>query len=560
MHPFLILIHLAAAVMLLLWAVRMVRTGVERAWGPGLRATLRRAGGGAPGMALAGAALAVLLQSATAVGILAAGFATSGILSVSAGIAALLGADFGSALVVKLLSFDLSELIPVLLLIGATMFLKFEHRHIRQVGRVVLGIAFVLMSLRMMGEATEPLRESAVLPVVAGWLAGDPLTAFAVAALLAWGLHSSVATLLIFASFATNGVLPVEAAAPMVLGANLGGGLVAVWLTRGAGWPARRIPLANLVFRGAGAVLALVVLQIVPLPLDRLGTGAGVQLVNFHVLFNLALLILALPFAGAMDRLTARLWPTPEDAADAPGAYRSALDRAALARPNLALASAQRELLRMGETVEAMLRPAMDVLETGDARQIARLRAMDDEVNRRHTDIKLYIAEVNRGELTGDEARRGLELAGLAIDFEAIGDMIAKNLLAQADDKARLRLRFSDEGWAELNSLHARVIANMQIAMNLLVSGDLDSARELVAEKAAMRRLERECHDRHLARLRSGNPQSIDTSDIHMEVVRALKEINSLLVKVAYPILTERGHLLESRLAEPLPTSPKLMN
>lgn len=560
MHPFLILIHLAAAVMLLLWAVRMVRTGVERAWGPGLRATLRRAGGGAPGMALAGAALAVLLQSATAVGILAAGFATSGILSVSAGIAALLGADFGSALVVKLLSFDLSELIPVLLLIGATMFLKFEHRHIRQVGRVVLGIAFVLMSLRMMGEATEPLRESAVLPVVAGWLAGDPLTAFAVAALLAWGLHSSVATLLIFASFATNGVLPVEAAAPMVLGANLGGGLVAVWLTRGAGWPARRIPLANLVFRGAGAVLALVVLQIVPLPLDRLGTGAGVQLVNFHVLFNLALLIVALPFAGAMDRLTARLWPTPEDAADAPGAYRSALDRAALARPNLALASAQRELLRMGETVEAMLRPAMDVLETGDARQIARLRAMDDEVNRRHTDIKLYIAEVNRGELTGDEARRGLELAGLAIDFEAIGDMIAKNLLAQADDKARLRLRFSDEGWAELNSLHARVIANMQIAMNLLVSGDLDSARELVAEKAAMRRLERECHDRHLARLRSGNPQSIDTSDIHMEVVRALKEINSLLVKVAYPILTERGHLLESRLAEPLPTSPKLMN
>jgi len=560
MHPFLILIHLAAAVMLLLWAVRMVRTGVERAWGPGLRATLRRAGGGAPGMALAGAALAVLLQSATAVGILAAGFATSGILSVSAGIAALLGADFGSALVVKLLSFDLSELIPVLLLIGATMFLKFEHRHIRQVGRVVLGIAFVLMSLRMMGEATEPLRESAVLPVVAGWLAGDPLTAFAVAALLAWGLHSSVATLLIFASFAANGVLPVEAAAPMVLGANLGGGLVAVWLTRGAGWPARRIPLANLVFRGAGAVLALVVLQIVPLPLDRLGTGAGVQLVNFHVLFNLALLILALPFAGAMDRLTARLWPTPEDAADAPGAYRSALDRAALARPNLALASAQRELLRMGETVEAMLRPAMDVLETGDARQIARLRAMDDEVNRRHTDIKLYIAEVNRGELTGDEARRGLELAGLAIDFEAIGDMIAKNLLAQADDKARLRLRFSDEGWAELNSLHARVIANMQIAMNLLVSGDLDSARELVAEKAAMRRLERECHDRHLARLRSGNPQSIDTSDIHMEVVRALKEINSLLVKVAYPILTERGHLLESRLAEPLPASSKLMN
>ncbi|MES2435170.1 MAG: Na/Pi cotransporter family protein [Pseudomonadota bacterium] len=551
MHPFLILIHLAAAVMLLLWAVRMVRTGVERAWGTGLRSVLRKAGGGAIGMAFAGAILAIILQSATAVGILAAGFATSGIISISAGIAALLGADFGSALVVKLLSFDLSELIPILLLTGATMFLKFEHRQVRQIGRVVLGIAFILLSLRMVGAATEPLRESAVLPQVAGWLAGDPLTAFVVAALLAWGLHSSVATLLIFANFAASGVLPVEAAAPMVLGANLGGALVAVWLTRGAGLPARRIPLANLMFRGTGSVIALLLLQVVPHPLDHLGAGAGAQLVNFHVLFNLCLLILALPFTGMMDRLTAMLWPTPEDAVTT-ATWRSALDRSAITRPNLALASAQRELLRMGETLEAMLRPVMDMLEAGDDHHITRLRAMDDEVNQRHSDIKLFVAELNRGVLTEDEARRGLELAGLANDFEAIGDIIAKTLLSQATDKARLKVRFSDEGWRELSSLHARVMANTQIALNVLVSGDLESARLLVAEKAVLRQVERDFHDRHIARLRSGNLRSIDTSDIHMEVVRALKEVNSLLVKVAYPILSESGHLLESRLTAPI--------
>lgn len=557
MHPFLIVLHLAAAVMLLLWAVRMVRTGVERGWGAGLRATMRGAGASPAGMAIAGTALAVLLQSATAVAILATGFAASGLVGASVAIAALLGADLGSALVVKLLSFNLSELIPVLVLAGATLFLKFEHRQLRHLGRVVLGIAFILLSLRMVGEATEPLRDSPLLPQAAGWLAGDPLTAFAVAALLAWALHSSVATLLIFASFAAGGVLPAEAAAPMVLGANLGGGLVAVWLTRGVDLPARRIPLANLIFRGAGAVAALMALPL--LPLDRLGSGAGVQLVNFHVLFNLCLLVVSLPFVGLMDRLTARLWPTPEESPDALGAYRSALDRNAIARPGQALDSAQRELLRLGETVETMLRPVMDVLETGDPRRIARLRAMDDEVNRRHTDIKLFVAEVNRGPLADHEARRGLELAGLAVDFEAMGDIIAKTLLAQADDKARLRLRFSDEGWAELNGLHARVLANMQIAMNLLVSGDPASARELVGEKAVLRRMERDCHDRHLTRLRSGNPQSIDTSDLHMEVLRALKEINSLLVKVAYPILEEGGQLLDSRLADVEISSEKAM-
>lgn len=545
MHPFLILLHLAAAVMLLLWAVRMVRTGVERAWGAGIRASMRRATGGPAAMALVGVVLATVLQSATAVGVLATGFAASGLIGVGVGIAALLGADLGSALVVKLLSFDLSEMIPLLMLAGATLFLKFEHPQLRQAGRVVLGIAFILLSLRMIGEATEPMRQSPALPQLANWLAGDPLTAFAVAALIGWGLHSSVATLLIFANFAAAGLLPLEAAAPMVLGANVGGALVAVWLTRDTALPARRIPLANLIFRGIAAGAALLALPL--LPLERLGSGAGVQLVNLHVLFNLCLLVVALPCVGLMERLTARLWPVPDGQGDALP-YRSALDRSSVARPNLALASAQRELLRMGETLELMLGPAMEVLDSGDPGQIARLRAMDDEVNRRHTDIKLFVAEVHREQLTEDEARRGLELAGLAIDFEAIGDLIAKGLLAQATDKAAQRLTFSDEGWQELTALHARVMANMQIAMNLLVSADLESARHLAREKAVLRQMERDCHDRHLARLRSGNPDSIDSSDIHMEVVRALKEINSLLVRVAWPILNEQGHLLDSRL------------
>ncbi|MFN7167435.1 MAG: Na/Pi cotransporter family protein [Pannonibacter sp.] len=550
MHPFLILLHLAAAVMLLLWAVRMVRTGIERAYGPALRNAMRHARGGAPGMAAAGVVLAIVLQSATAVGVLAVGFCASGIIGVGTGVAALLGADLGSALVVKLLSFDLSELIPGLMLVGATLFLKFESRQVRQIGRITLGIAFILLSLQLMGQATAPLRQSEVLPQIAGYLAGDPLTALAVSALIAWGLHSSVATLILFASFAANGVLPVEAAAPMVLGANVGGGLVAVWLTRGAALPARRIPLGNLIFRCIAAAIALVALQLFPSLLGALGGSPAVQLVNFHVAFNLCLVVAALPFIRQMERLTARLSPVPAQEMQETATYRSALDRSTTARPVLALASAQRELLRMGEAVEAMLRPVLDMLDAGDPLQIGRLRAMDQEVNRRHTDIKLFIADVNRGSLSADEARRSLELASLAIDFEAMGDIIAKNLLTQAEEMSRLRLRFSREGWGEIQALHARVLVNMHMALNVLVSSDLESARQLAAEKSVLRRMERESHDRHLARLRAGAAETLDTSDIHLEVVRALKEVNSLLVKVAYPILSEQGYLRDTRLVE----------
>ena len=551
MLPVAFLIHLAGAVMLLLWAVRMVRTGVERAHGTRLKAALRGARGGTAQMALVGMVLAVVLQSSTAVGILAAGFVTSGILTVATGIAALLGADLGSALVVKILSFDLSGLIPFLLLVGATMFLKFEARIVRQTGRIVLGIAFILLSLQMVGQATEPLRDSTLLPGLITYLRGDPLTAFLVAAVIAWVVHSSVATLLLLVTFAQGGMLPLEVAVPMVLGANLGGGIIAVWLTRGMEVQARRIPLGNLIFRGVAAVLLLTLSQITPLPMAFLGATEPVQLVNFHLAFNAALVVLALPLVPLMARLTGALLPDPVVAEGDAAPIISLLDRASVNNPTVALASAKRELLRMGETVAAMYRPVMELMDGGNLEKIARIRALDTLVNRKHTDIKLFIAEVNRGDLTEAQAKLGADLTDFAINMEYIGDIIAKSLLNLAETRAAKSLRFSPEGWSEMCTLHARVEANMQLALNVLISGDVASAQLLAKEKEAMRKLERESHDRHLERLRNAHSDSIDTSDIHLETVRAFKEINSLLVTVAYPILTESGHLLQSRLALP---------
>jgi len=548
-----ILLQLAGAIMLLLWAVRMVRTGVERAHGVLLREALRGATKGRVRAAAAGTVLAVMLQSATAVAVLAAGFAATGVMSVSGGLAVMLGADVGSALVVQALSFDLSWLVPLLLFAGATMFLKVEARIVKQTGRTLLGIAFILISLRMVGEATAPMRHSALLPMAVDYLRSDPVTAFGAAALFTWLVHSSVASVLLFMSMAAQGVLPAEVALPMILGVNLGAGLVAVGLTRGQAIEARRIPLGNLIFRATAAVVILLGLQVATLPMSWFGETAARQVVNMHLTFNVALLVACLPFTAVMEKLARLILPDAsagEEAFDLMSRRKSALDRTVIKMPSVALASATREVLRMAETVEIMLRPVMELFESGDKARVGQLRRLDEEVNRAHTDIKLYIAEVNRGTMSQDEARRGIELTDLAINLEHAGDIIAKNLLVLAEEKNDKRLSFSREGWSELTALHDRVLANMQIAMNVLVSGDLEAARQLVVEKERMRRLERDSHERHLKRLQSGTPQSIETSDIHLEAVRALKEFNSLLVSVAYPILTQSGDLLESRLAK----------
>lgn len=549
MHPLLVLLNLAAAVMLLLWAVRMVRTGMERAFGAALRDSLRRAGGGLAGMSAVGAAMAVLLQSATAVGVLAAGFVAGGMLPVAAGLAALLGADLGSALVVRVLALDLSALIPVLLLVGALLFLKSERRKLRQYGRITLGIGFILLSLSMIGQATEPLRAGETLPAVIRYLQGDPLTAFVVVAALTWAMHSSVAMVLLLAMLAQGGVLPMAAAVPMLLGANFGAGLIAVWLTRGMTAPARRVPLGNLILRGALAVLALAGWWALHPDLGWLGSRPEVQLVHAHVLFNAVLLVLALPLIPAVARLCAALLPEPVDPQAAQRARLSALDRSVMDRPALALASAKRELLAMGEAVIEMFAPVGDVLSDPSPERIAALREKGAEISARHNDIKLYLAEVNRNDLSPEDERRSAELTDFAINLEQACTTVARSLLPLAEEKRRRDLRFSDPGWADIRTLHARVRANMQLALNVLISGDVHSARELMREKERMRQLERESLDRHLRRLSEGNPDSLATSQMHVQTVRALKEINSLLVTVTHPILAEQGMMLESRLA-----------
>lgn len=544
-----ILVHLAGATLLLLYSVRMVRTGVERAAGPSLRRAITGKRHNPFSALLLGLAAAICLQGSTGALLLASGFAASGLLALNTGLALLLGADIGSALVVQVLTFKLGWLVPVLLAIGGWLFLKFESRTVRQTGRILLGIAFTLISLRMIGEATAPLKDASLMPVIAKWLDGDYITAYIAGTALAFLLHSTVATILLISAFVLQGALGMDAGISMLLGANLGGGLIGVWLTRGMEMKGRILPAGNLVFRAFGTVAALVLLRFVELPLAELGSNAARQLVNLHLAFNTAMALACLPFAGPLAALLANAMPD-KAVPDIDGEWQrptSALDRSLINTPHLALASATREVLRMAQLLEVMIRPVMDLFQTGNRMEIDRLRKLDREVNTAHTGIKLYIAEVNRGELSRDDADRGMDLAGFAINLERAGD-ITKNLLGLAVEKNKKQQKFSDDGWRELTDLHARVMTNMQLALNVLLSEDLDSARQLIMEKDQMRVLERESRKSHMARLKTGTQASIGTSDLHLETVRSLREINSLFSAAAFPIVARHGQLRDSRL------------
>ncbi len=542
----LFLINIAGAAALLIWAVRLVRTGMERAFAVQLRLWLRRSAKNRGLAASAGLVVSMLLQSSTAVAMLVSNFAANGAVSVSVGLAIILGADVGSALVAQVLLVRQTWLIPLLLVLGVGLFLRGQQRRVRQTGRILIGLALIFVSLDMLRAATAPVMESEEALRMLSYLGADLFAAFVIGAVFAWMVHSSVAAVLLFVTLVAQGALPTEAAMAMVLGANLGGAMIAYVLTLAAEPDARRIVVANVGLRGGGAVMVLLGLRFVELDLAWLGGSAATQTINLHLVFNAVLCVLALPFVDLFAKIAGRFVAAP--VADET-AIASALDPSALDTPSRALANASREMMRMGERVETMLIAGQRLFDTWSDASAEAIRANDVAVRKTHQEIKLYLAELNQHELDKATVKGAMELSLLASNLEAASDVLARNLVELARRMDLEGLNFSSAGRQEICDFHDRVLANVQLALSVMMTGQPDDARELVAQKEKVRGVEQKLQRKHLKRLHEGLSESIETSNIHQETLRVLKQVNTSFAMVGYPILAETGDLLSSRLS-----------
>ncbi len=343
--------------------------------------------------AAAGAMAAVFTQSSTAVAVILAGFMASGAIGSATGLAIILGADLGSAIVAQILNSRISLLTPMLLLAGVMLFLQGPRRKLRQVGRILIGLALIFLSLDLVRDASVPLVGNGAARTAMIYLAGDLVLSFLIAALLAWLVHSSVAAVLLFATLAQQGLLPLEAAFVMVLGANFGGAFIAVMLTLKAGRPVRRVFGANFVLRGGGAALAVPLLSLVAASDVVPGFSPAQQTLNVHLLFNLLLLVLGLPFIRAFMRAAERLLPN-RDPGEIPAAVRTALDRGVQNQPAMAFACAQRELIEMSNRIEVMLREGMNLFESYSELTVRGLNADMTDIARMSLNLRVYLSGI----------------------------------------------------------------------------------------------------------------------------------------------------------------------
>jgi phosphate:Na+ symporter len=554
-----ILLNLMAGVALLVWGTHIVRTGILRIWGGDLRRFLRESVSNRYAAFVSGLGITALIQSSNATALMVASFAGQGLIATAPALAVMLGADVGTALMTLVFSLDLSWLSPLLIFVGVTLFLRRESTQVGRGGQVLIGLGLIILALQLIVLAARPLTQATGVKVIFASLTGDVMLDMLVAAVFTMLSYSSLAVVLLTATLATSKVIALHVAMGLVLGANLGSGLLAMLNTMGSPPEARRVNLGNLIFRIIGCVIIVPLLPYIEELFASAPLDAGQITIYFHLLFNLAIAIGFLFFTEKIAHLAERLLPAKPDLDD-PAKARY-LDVSALATPALAIGNAAREAMRLADFVEQMLAGMLTVLRTNDRAFAEKLRKMDDVVDDLYTSIKLYLTKVSREALDEKEGRRWADIVSFTINMEQVGDIIERVITDIEEKKIAKGRSFSAAGMDEICDLHGRLIANLRLGMSVFLHGDLSSAQQLLAEKVLFRDLERAYAGSHIERLTSNTVQSIETSSLHLDLISDLKRINSHICSIAYPILEQAGVLAKTRLKEahaPTPSLPAL--
>lgn len=532
----------------------MVKIGFSRAYGTNLRQAIA-AGTKNRFLAFAsGAIVTALLQSSTATILISTSFVKKGFMTVAAALAVIIGADVATTLVAQVLTFDLSWLSPVLISSGIMMYNFYEDGgRGRHIARAMIGVGLMLLSLTLIREVSQPLKTSEVLPLILQPIENEPMLGIVFAALFTWLIHSSLATVLLFSTMAAHNIISLKLAITLVLGANLGSALIPFVATLREGQRVRRVTTGNIVMKLTVIVLSLFFIPQIMFLLYKFDPDPAREVVNLHTTFNIVMAIIFLPLIKIGALLLGKALPDkPVAKDDSAPAY---LDTTALDTPVIALSGAARETLRMAEIIERMLEKTIVALEKNDENLIATIRTMDNRVDRLNQEIKFYLTRLSQESFDPQEADRYIQILTFSTNLENCGDIIDKNLMEAAMKKIRRQEKFSQKGFSEITEFHRRVLENLRLAQTIFLSEDPALAAKLVENKKAVRQAEADTSREHFGRLRERVSETVGTSDIHLDVIRDLRRINSYITSVAYTIIdTAQRHKTDG--TEPLPQVP----
>ena len=537
MNGSLVILALAGHVVLLLWGMRMVQGGVEKAFGSNLRRVLGGALRNRVVATFAGTTVTMLLQSSTATAMMVTAFAARGAVDLIPALAVMLGANVGTALIVKALSFDVSWVSPLLLLAGYGAFKRSPKGRVRDLGRVGIGLGLMLLALHGLVETIRPVGNAPILGEILAAVTGDPVLDVILAAGLTFAAHSSVAVMLLLMGLSAGNVITPMAAVALVLGANLGGALPPVLETDGTNPANRRVPVGNLLFRAIGCVTVIPFVKPLAEALWRWDPDPASAVTAFHLAFNVVLAVACIGTLGPAATVLA--WMFPEKQKHKTEVVRPLfLDADALDTPYLALANAAREILRMGDLVDGLLRLVPAAIAGRDKAASGQATRLGRELDTLHEAVKAYLARLDPSDLTERDAVRLSDLIEFAVNVGHAGDILERRVVQAT---ARQDAVIGDADRDAVLRLHASVGGELKLALSTMITEDQRSARELIDAKRAVNEAERTAFRDHLARLGAGGEGALGASSPFLTMLRDLKMVNSHLASIGYAVLEPTG-------------------
>ncbi len=527
MDTFSIIANLAAGICLLLWGSFTVRSSVERVFSNSISSLLSASSNSAARTVLIGTASAICLQSATATILLATGLLNSGALTIYSALGVVLGADLGSAIAARILFLDLSVLPSIFIVLGMAVYLTAKLTRLKMFGRIGMGIGLMLLSLQLIKAAVEPITTSSISSTWIMILESVPWISILIVAVATWFSHSSVAMILVIAVFAETGDLGPNVYIPMLVGANLGAGLIAIPLVFKTSLEARAVVVSNFVLRATLGIAILFSLDIWSgwLPLDTVGHGEMV--IYLHVMYSVILVAIASPFLSRIaDFSVSRLSSTGNGTVE----YLTlnagfGLDERDIKKPKAALSNAKREAFRLGDLTESYLSNSIEMFRANDESQIDDIVSFDDELNVRNRVLHTYLSRVRNS--ISDSAQEATldEILHFSSSMEDIGDIIAHGLSRLAKKRLYRGVQFSKEGQAEITAAHEELLKLLRLVLCQFAEGNKGYEKQINKSASKVKKVYTQSLTSHRRRLSNQKTLSIGTSSIHQDVLRDLLTI-----------------------------------
>ncbi|VFT20849.1 putative Na+/Pi symporter [Pseudomonas aeruginosa] len=476
------------------------------------------------------------MQSSNATALLATSFVAQGLMALAPALAIMLGADVGTALMARVLTLDLSWLSPLLIFFGVIFFLSRKQTRLGQLGRVFIGLGLIILALQLIVAAAEPMTQAKGVKVLFSSLTGDIMLDALTGALFAMISYSSLAAVLLTATLAASKVISLKVALCLVVGANLGSGILAMLSATAQNAAGRRVALGSLLFKVAGCLLVLPLVGPLADWMDHWQFSTAELVIAFHVLYNAARCLACLPLTNAMASFCTRVMPDralPDDVA-----RPRHLDPAALDTPSLALANAVRETLRMGDTVEQMLNNLMQIIRGGDPLLGKDIRKLDGRRRRPlHRDQAVSGKDAARGPVRTRQPGAGRRSSSWRSTWSRPATSSSTCSPPCRTRRPRAAARSPTPAWKRSAPCTSSWSPTCAWGLSVFLNGDLDSAKRLRRAKQRFRLQERRYAHAHVDRLHQQVVQSIETSSLHLDLISDMKRLNSLFCAIAYAVL-----------------------